>query len=134
MAANEADAGTTAGTGTVQGMRTVIVPVADIAAARRLYGALLGVEPVMDEPYYVGFDVDGQHLGLDPNGHGKGMSGPVGYWHVDDIGSTRDALVEAGATEDQAVTDVGGGRLVATVTDADGNVIGLLQPAAGGWS
>ena len=116
------------------GMKTVIYPVKDIAAAKPVYATLLGVAPVMDEAYYVGFDVDGQHVGLDPSGHGKGMTGPIGYWHVDDINASLEALLEAGAETQQPVTDVGGGKLVATVHDADGNLIGLLQAPAGGWA
>ena len=116
------------------GMKTVIYPVKDIAAAKQLYSHLLGVAPVMDEAYYVGFDVDGQHIGLDPDGYGKGMTGPVGYWHVDDIEARVEALVAAGAETQQGVSDVGGGTLVATLKDADGNPIGLRQVPAGGWS
>jgi predicted enzyme related to lactoylglutathione lyase len=114
-------------TGTTTGMRTVIHPVKDLAGAKTVFGALLGIEPVMDEPYYVGFDVAGQHVGLDPNGHAKGMTGPVAYWHVDDVQATLDRLLAAGAEPDQPVSDVGGGKLVATVRDADGNPIGLIQ-------
>lgn len=87
----------------------------------------------MGEAYYVGFNVDGQDVGLDPNGHRKGLAGPVGYWHVDDIETSRQALLDAGAEPGQPVTDVGGGKLIATVTDSDGNVIGLLQPPTGSW-
>jgi predicted enzyme related to lactoylglutathione lyase len=112
-------------------MNTIIYPVKDLAAAKPLYSQLLGVAPVMDQPYYVGFDVEGQDVGLDPNGHAKGMSGPVTYWHVDDVASHVDALVAAGATAQQPPTDVGGGKLIATVIDADGNVVGLIQPPAG---
>jgi predicted enzyme related to lactoylglutathione lyase len=112
-------------------MRTVI-PVKDLAAAKELYGTLFGAAPSMDEVYYVGYDVDGQHVGLDPNGHSKGMTGPVEYWQVDDINKSLDALLAAGAEAQQPVSDVGGGTLIATVKDRDGNVIGLLQgPAAG---
>ncbi|NUR07298.1 MAG: glyoxalase [Nocardioidaceae bacterium] len=118
---------------TTTGMRTVITPVHDLAAATSLYGALLG-EPVMNEPYYVQFvGPDGQQVGLDPNGHRKGLTGPVGYWHVDDMDAAVKALVEAGASEKDAPSDVGGGRLVATLTDADGNPIGLIQDPQG-WS
>ena len=113
------------------GMKTVIYPVKDLAAAKQLYGALLGRAPYMDEPYYVGFEVDGQDVGLDPNGHASGLTGPVAYWHVDDINATLEALRAAGAETERAVNDVGGGKLVATVKDIDGNVIGLLQPSAG---
>ncbi len=83
----------------------------------------------MDQPYYVGFKVGGLDVGLDPNGHSQGMTGPVVYWQVDDIETVLNALIEAGAQAQQAVKDVGGGKLIATVKDADGNVIGLIQPA-----
>ena len=114
------------------GMKTLIYPVKDIAAAKEFYGKLLGVAPTADAAYYVGFDVEGQHIGLDPNGHSKQMIGPVGYWHVDDINATLEALLASGAETQQAVNDVGGGRLIATVKDPDGNIIGLLQDATGG--
>jgi predicted enzyme related to lactoylglutathione lyase len=109
------------------GISTVIYPVKDLVKAKTLYSRLLGVAPVMDEPYYVGFRVGDLDFGLDPHGHGKGMTGPVGYWEVDDVAERLEQLVEAGATVQQAVTDVGGGKLIATVSDADGNVIGLTQ-------
>lgn len=114
------------------GMRTVTYPVKDIAATKQLYSKLFGVAPYMDEAYYVGFNVDGQDVGLDPNGHRKGMTGPVGYWHVDDINESLEALLEAGAVTEQPISDVGGGALIATVKDADGNVTGLFQAPAGG--
>ena len=114
------------------GMKTVIYPVKDLDAAKKLYGKLLGVAPSSDAAYYVGFDVDGLQVGLDPNGHGKGMTGPVGYWHVEDINGTVEALLQAGAETEQPITDVGGGRLITTVRDADGNPIGLLQDPASG--
>ena len=109
------------------GMNTILYPVKDLPAAKQVYGALLGVEPDMDETYYVGFTIGSQHVGLDPNGHGKGMTGPVGYWHVDDIEGTLARLLDAGAETQQEISDVGGGRRIATVKDADGNVIGILQ-------
>jgi predicted enzyme related to lactoylglutathione lyase len=109
------------------GMWTIMYPVADLDAAKSLYGELFGVEPYMDESYYVGYNVADQNIGLDPNGHSKGMSGPTGYWHVDDIEAALDGLVARGATKAQEITDVGGGKLIATAQDPDGNVIGLLQ-------
>jgi predicted enzyme related to lactoylglutathione lyase len=111
------------------GIRTVIYPVKDLAKAKMLYGKLVGVEPYMDEAYYVGFNVAGQDIGLDPHGHSQGMTGPVGYWHVDDIERSVKALLEAGAEVQKEVKDVGGGKLIASVKDADGNVIGLIQAA-----
>lgn len=108
-------------------LKTIIYPVKDLARAKALYGTLLGAAPAMDEAYYVQFDVAGQEVGLDPHGHSKGMTGPVGYWHVADIKERVRELLDAGAREQQAVSDVGGGRLIAAVQDADGNVIGLIQ-------
>ncbi|MFE7167863.1 VOC family protein [Streptomyces sp. NPDC057616] len=112
------------------GLKTVIYPVKDLAKAKALFSALLEVEPYADEPYYVGFKDAGQDVGLDPNGHAKGMTGPVPYWHVSDIRARLAALVDAGAELMQDVQDVGGGRLIAFVKDADGNLVGLLQDPA----
>jgi predicted enzyme related to lactoylglutathione lyase len=110
-----------------QGIRTVIYPVKDLAQAKTLYSTLLGVEPIMDEAYYVGFRVGDQDIGLDPNGHNQGMTGPVGYYHVNDIRKSLQSLLDAGAHVQQEVKDVGGGKLIAWVKDADGNIIGLIQ-------
>lgn len=109
------------------GVKTLIYPVGDLTQAKALYSNLLGMEPAFDTPYYVGFQVNGQDIGLDPNGHRNGMSGPIAYLRVDDIQATLRSLLDAGAQPGNDVRDVGGGRLIATVTDADGNVIGLLQ-------
>lgn len=111
------------------GLTTIIYPVKDLARAKALFSALLEVEPYADEPYYVGFKDAGQDVGLDPNGHAKGMTGPVPYWHVSDIRGRLAALLDAGAELLQDVQDVGGGRLIAFVRDADGNLVGLLQDA-----
>ncbi|PZS20780.1 MAG: glyoxalase [Pseudonocardiales bacterium] len=108
-------------------LKTVIYPVTDLARAKTLYGTLLGLQPVMDEVYYVQFNTEHQEIGLDPNGHSKGMTGPVCYWPVADIKDSVAQLLEAGATELEAPSDVGGGKLIASVQDADGNVVGLVQ-------
>jgi predicted enzyme related to lactoylglutathione lyase len=108
-------------------LKTIIYPVGDLAIAKRVYACLLGQDPAMDEAYYVQFNVAEQEIGLDPNGHRKGMTGPVGYWQVADIERTVAQLLAAGATELAAVSDFGG-RMVASVTDPAGNVIGLVQP------
>ncbi len=102
-------------------------PIKDLARAKTLYGKLLGVAPNMDEEYYVGFSVGDQEVGLDPHGHSQGMTGPVCYWHVDDIQESLGLLLVAGAETQRAVSDVGGGKLIASVKDADGNIIGLIQ-------
>jgi predicted enzyme related to lactoylglutathione lyase len=108
-----------------QGIKTVLHPVSDLDKAKPVYSALLGMEPQHDAPYYVGYDAEGQHIGLVPGG--GGMSTPVAYWHVADIEAKLAEVTAAGATVKEAPHDVGGGRLVATVTDSDGNVLGLLQ-------
>lgn len=84
------------------GMRTVIYPVTDLAVATRVYRTLLGRTPTTDQPYYVGFDVEGQEVGLDPNG--VVAAGPVGYWHVDDVPATLEQLLGAGATAGRSGT------------------------------
>lgn len=109
------------------GIRTIIYPVTDLPRAKTLYGNLLGAAPYVVEPYDVGFRVGDQEVGLDPHGHAHGMTGALGYWHVDDIRKSLALLLDSGAATRQAITDVGGGKLVASVNDADGNVIGLLQ-------
>lgn len=109
------------------GIKTVICPVKDLAAATALYRQLLGTDPYAESPYYVGFRVGDQEIGLDPNGHQQGMTGPLAYCHVEDIKASLAGLLEAGATEQQPIRDVGGGKLIAWVTDPDGNLIGLLQ-------
>jgi predicted enzyme related to lactoylglutathione lyase len=110
-----------------QGIKTVLHPVSDLAAAKAVYAALLGVAPQADAPYYVGFDAEGQHIGLLPGGGPQGMTSPVAYWQVADIEAKLAELTAAGASVKEPARDVGGGRLVATVTDPDGNVLGLLQ-------
>ncbi len=112
---------------TTQGIKTVLHPVSDVAKAKAVYAALLGIEPQADAPYYVGFDVEGQHIGLVPGGGPQGMTSPVAYWHVTDIEAKIAEVTAAGATVNEPAHDVGEGRLVATVSDPDGNVLGLLQ-------
>jgi predicted enzyme related to lactoylglutathione lyase len=110
-----------------QGIQTVLHPVSDMESAKALYEALLGVAPKTDSSYYVGFEAAGQQIGLVPGGGPQGMTSPVAYWHVPDIEAKLAEVTAAGATVNEAAHDVGGGRLVATVTDPDGNVLGLLQ-------
>jgi predicted enzyme related to lactoylglutathione lyase len=110
-----------------EGIKTVLHPVSDLEAAKPVYTAVLGSPPDHDAPYYVGYDVAGQHIGLVPGGGPQGLSSPVAYWHVSDIEAKLTEVTAAGAQMKDPVRDVGGGRLVATVTDPDGNVLGLLQ-------
>ncbi|MFD3654548.1 VOC family protein [Streptomyces sp. 24-1644] len=110
-----------------QGIKTVLHPVSDLAAAKAVYTALLGESPQTDESYYVGFEAAGQHIGLVPAGGPQGMTSPVTFWHVPDIEAKLAEVTAAGATVKEKAHDVGGGRLMATVTDPDGNLLGLLQ-------
>ena len=112
---------------TTQGIKTVLHPVSDVAKAKEVYAALLGVPPQVDDAYYVGFEVGGQHIGLVPGGGPQGMTSPVAYWEVPDLEAKLAEVTAAGATVKEPAHDVGGGRRVATVTDPDGNVLGLLQ-------
>ena len=110
-----------------QGIKTVLHPVSDLDKAKPVYTALLGIEPQADASYYVGYEAEGQHIGLVPGGGPQGMTSPVAYWHVADIEAKLAEVTAAGATVKDPVRDVGAGRLVASVTDPDGNVLGLLQ-------
>jgi predicted enzyme related to lactoylglutathione lyase len=109
-----------------EGIKTVLHPVSDLEAAKKVYTALLGVPPTSDAPYYVGYELAGQQIGLVP-GDGQGMTSPVAYWHVSDIEAKLAEVTAAGGTVKEPARDVGAGRLVATFTDPDGNVLGLLQ-------
>jgi predicted enzyme related to lactoylglutathione lyase len=110
-----------------QGAKTLLHPVTDLAAAKAVYTALLGVEPSADSDYYVGYDAEGQHIGLVPGGGPQGMTSPIAYWHVADIEAKLAEVTQAGATVKDAPREVGGGRTVASFTDPDGNVLGLVS-------
>ena len=110
-----------------QGIKTVLHPVSDLASAKAVYTALLGIPPQTDSEWYVGYDVEGQHVGLVPGGGPQGMTSPVAYWHVSDIEAKLAEVTAAGATVKEPAHEVGGGRLVAAFTDSDGNVLGLIQ-------
>lgn len=109
------------------GIASILYPVTDLARAKAVYTTLFGVQPHVDSSYYVGFQVNGQEIGLVPNGQRQGLTGPTPYVQVDDINQRLEQLVAAGATVQQQPRDVGGGRLVALASDADGNALGLIQ-------
>ena len=112
---------------TTQGIKTVLCPVSDLEKAKDVYTALLGIAPMADSEYYVGYEAPGQHVGLLPGGGPQGLTAPTPFWEVSDIEAKLAELTAAGATLKEPAHDVGGGRLVASVTDPDGNVLGLLQ-------
>jgi predicted enzyme related to lactoylglutathione lyase len=111
-------------TSPTQGIKTVLHPVSDLEKAKPVYTALLGVAPMADSPYYVGYEAAGQQIGLVP---GSGMTSPLAHWHVADIAAKLAEVKAAGATVKESPRDVGGGRLVASFADPDGNVLGLIQ-------
>jgi predicted enzyme related to lactoylglutathione lyase len=111
----------------VLGVQTILHPVTDLEKAKAVYTALLGQEPTTDSEYYVGYEVAGQQIGLVPGGGPQGMTSPVAHWHVTDIEATIAEVTAAGGTVKDSARNVGGGRLVATVVDPDGNVLGLVQ-------
>ena len=111
------------------GLRTVIYHAPDLARAKSWYSEALGIDPYFDEPYYVGFNVGGYELGLDPDPASgpAGQSGSVAYWGVADAGTAYARLVTLGAAEDSAVREVGGGIKVGTVLDPFGNKFGIIE-------
>src|SRR5204863_4862241 len=102
-----------------KGIKTVIYPVKDITHAKTLFRKLLEVEPYADQPYYVGFKVGDQDIGLVPNNPEGGVAA---FFHVDDIKNSLQILVDAGAQIIQDVKNVGGERLIASVKDKDSNI------------
>ncbi|MGH9366216.1 MAG: VOC family protein [Thermoanaerobaculia bacterium] len=113
----------------LEGLRTAIYHVTDLAKAKAWYAKALGFEPYFDEPFYVGFRVGGYELGLDPDpAAGKpGPGGTVAYWGVPDARSAFARLLELGAGKHTEVREVGGGIKVATVRDPFGNILGIIE-------
>ena len=111
-----------------QGLRTVIYHVSDLERAKTWYSAVLGVEPYFNQPFYVGFNVGGYELGLDPDMAGveKGNNSVV-YWGVKDVEASLKRLVELGARERSGAQDVGERIRVATVEDPFGNALGIIE-------
>ncbi|HTU94910.1 MAG TPA: VOC family protein [Solirubrobacteraceae bacterium] len=110
-----------------QGIAIVLHPVTDVKAATPVYTALLGTPPAHEADYYVGYEVGGQHIGLVPGGAEQGLTSPVAHWQVADIEAKLAEITAAGGEVKQAPREVGPGRRVATFTDPDGNVLGLVQ-------
>lgn len=111
-----------------KGVRTVKYSVSDIEKAKLWYTEVLGFPPYFDQPFYVGFNVGGYELGLDPDTQegAKGDTGVVAYWGVDDVDAAYRRLLELGAAEHQPIMDVGEGIRVGTVIDPFGNVFGVI--------
>jgi len=109
-----------------KGLRTVIYPAPDLKKAKEWYIAILEIEPYFDEEFYVGFDVGGYELGLQPD-RNPGTVGSIVYWGVTDIQETWRKVIEHGAIADEEIMHVGGNVYVATVIDPFGNLFGIIQ-------
>ncbi|MFC0131922.1 glyoxalase/bleomycin resistance/extradiol dioxygenase family protein [Massilia eurypsychrophila] len=110
----------------IEGLRTVVYPVTDIADATAWYKRVLEREPYFNEPFYVGFEVGGFELGLIPDGV-AGATGATAYWGTQDIVAEVARIAALGASIDSPVADVGGGILVAVLLDPYGNQFGVVQ-------
>ncbi len=110
---------------------STVFPVSDLKAAKATYGALLGVAPHTDSPYYVGFNVGGHEIGLTPQGQGgagewaTSKVGPVLFVDVANLDELRAGLLAQGAKELSAPRKVAPGMRVCVLADADGNPFGL---------
>ena len=107
-----------------KGIKTILYPVKDIARATDIFRKLLEVEPYANQPYYVGFKIDDQDIGLVPNNPEAAVTA---FFHVDDIKTSLQILIDGGAQIIQDIKNVGGDRLIASAKDKDGNIIGLIQ-------
>jgi len=112
-----------------EGLRTVIYHAPDLEKTKAWYSKVLGIEPYFDQPFYVGFNVAGYELGLDPDAASTpgGKAGAVAYWGVANAETAFRRLIELGATERSAVQEVGEGIRVATVLDPFGNIFGIIE-------
>jgi predicted enzyme related to lactoylglutathione lyase len=108
----------------LEGLRSQIYQVADLAAAKAWYTTLLGTPPYFDEPFYVGFNIGGYELGLLPS---EENAGSVTYWGVPEADSAYARLLELGASARQPIEDVGGGIRLGTVTAPQGGVLGVIE-------
>ena len=112
-----------------QGLRTAIYHVSDIERGKQWYSKVVGIEPYFDQPFYVGYNVSGYELGLQPveSASGERSDGAVAYWGVENAEAAFQRLIELGATAHEPVQDVGEGIKVATVKDPFGNVLGIIE-------
>ena len=113
---------------TFLGLRTTIYHVTDLAKAKEWYSAVLNTKPYFDQPFYVGFNVGGYELGLDPNMSGINTGNNVdSYWGVADCKAEYERLLSLGATGYHAPQDVGQNIIVATLLDPFGNILGIIE-------
>ena len=112
----------------ISGLRTVIYFVKDLDTAKAWYTQIFNKPPYFDEPYYVGFNIEGFELGLRPDKEGENFdNNTVAYWGVQDAKTVYQYLLQNGSIADEDIKDVGGGILVGTVIDPAGNVFGIIE-------
>ena len=108
----------------LRGLRTIIYPATDLAAAKSWWSDYLGFAPYFDEPFYVGFEVAGYELGLVPTD--EAGASPTTYWGVDDVAQAVADAEANGAVLLDAPQDVGDGIIVASFENPGGHVVGLI--------
>ena len=110
------------------GLRTVAYRVPDLEKAKDWYSRALGIKPYFDEPFYVGFNIAGYELGLQPyeGDDVKTGNSVTTYWGVNDIDEAFTSMIKEGANALEQPMDVGSGIKVASVRDPWGNIIGLI--------
>lgn len=112
----------------IQGLRTAIYKVGDLERAKRWYSEVLNVQPYFDEPFYVGFNVGGFELGLDPDVEGLSIgNNTLVYWGVESANETFEMLLSKGATVHEEPHNVGGAIVVGSVFDPFGNIFGIIE-------
>lgn len=109
------------------GVKSVIYPSSDLEADKKFWEGVTGVKPYFDQPYYVGFSIEGCELGLDPNAASQGSTYPISYWLVEDARAAIAEAEKAGATLNAGPRDVGEGILMATLKDLNGNIFGIIE-------
>jgi predicted enzyme related to lactoylglutathione lyase len=108
-------------------LRTCIYRVNDITKATAWYSKVLGIDPYFNEPFYVGFNVAGYELGLQPDDSNEPKTVTVmTYWGVDDVTKSFNDLITLGATPFEEPEEVGGGIVVGAVKDPWGNIFGII--------
>jgi len=109
------------------GLKSIIYPSTDLDADKKFWENITGVAPYFDQPYYVGFSINGCELGLDPNASNAGLTYPVTYWHVDNTKEAAKKIVADGATVFAELKDVGEGMMMGTFKDLNGNIFGIID-------
>ena len=111
------------------GLRTVIYAAPDLGKAKEWYSNAFGIDPYFDEPFYVGFNVGGYELGLDPNAKHVGPGGAVAWWGVASIDEAMAHMKSIGAEINENAHEVGEGIKVGSVKDPFGNIVGIIENA-----